>query len=86
MEIPKELKKIEVSFFHDERYIYNMKFFARDGQEFALSYGGFNGPGRVETVEFAENEHLLSCELDYMLPDHGCTEFIGVTWIKWVVK
>ena len=53
MAIPKELKKIDVIFFNDERYIYNIKFYARNGGEFSMRHGGDHGPGRVETVEFA---------------------------------
>jgi hypothetical protein len=53
MAIPKELKKIDVIFFNDERYIYNIKFYARNGGEFSVRHGGDHGPGRVETVEFA---------------------------------
>jgi len=84
MAIPKELKKIEVIFFIDERYLYNIIFYARDGSQISLTEGLINGPGRVETVEFAENEHLLSCELDTMLTEHGIMDVCGITWIKWV--
>jgi len=61
--IPKELKKIEVIFFSNETYLYNIKFYTRDGREISLTQGIAHGPSRVETVEFEENEHLLSCEL-----------------------
>lgn len=84
--LPRELKKVEVFFQNNEKYLYNIKFHARDGREISLRQGGENGPGRVETLEFAPNEHLLSCELDYQWPGHGCTDIVGVTWIKWVRK
>jgi len=84
MAIPKELKKIDVIFFHNESYIYNIKFYAKNGEEFSMRDGGNHGPGRVETVEFAHNQHLLSCEFDYSLNHHdGLTEITGITWIKW---
>ena len=84
--LPKELKKIEVIFFDHERYLQNIKFYAKDGSQFSLSQRPVNGPVRVETVEFAENEHLLSCEIDIMFPGHGHYDICGITWIKWQNK
>ena len=84
--IPKELKKIEVIFFSSENYLYNIKFYTRDGREISLTQGLAHGPGRVETVEFEENEHLLSCELYTRMPPHGILDIVGITWIKWVNK
>jgi hypothetical protein len=86
MALPKELKKIEVIFFDHERYLRNIKFYAKDGSQLFLSQRTCNGPVRVETVEFDENEHLLSCEIDTMLPSHGHYDICGITWIKWQNK
>lgn len=63
-----------------------MVFYARDGSQISLTQGMENGPGRVETVEFAENEHLLSCEIETMFPEHGMVNICGITWIKWQNK
>jgi hypothetical protein len=35
--IPKDLKKIEVIFCSNEHYLYNIKFYTRDGREISLT-------------------------------------------------
>ena len=62
MAISKKLKKIDVIFCENESYILDIKFYFRNGGESFMTQA-IEHQGRVETVEFAQNEHLLSVKI-----------------------
>ena len=63
MAISKKLKKIDVIFCENESYILDIKFYNRNGSESLMTQAIGHVQGRVETVEFAQNEHLLSVKI-----------------------
>jgi len=76
--LPADIKKIEVIFQLSEVFIFQIRFFCRDGSKFKIGGTDYWNAGRVETFNFADDEVLLGCEFD-----HTEKYTVGVTWIKW---
>ena len=77
--LDKPLQKIVTTVRKDERFLYSVEFFFKDGtRSNRMGAGHFGSTGRAETLTFLEGEELLAAELY-----HGAKHTLGVTWIKW---
>lgn len=84
VQVPRNVKRAEISFFRDERYVYNISFYTHDGKVIRLRENNAAfGPGRTEVVDLRADEVLLGCEIECGIPHHTNPDAYGVTWLIW---
>ena len=76
--LPKDIKRIEVQFQQSEAYIFQIRFFQRDGSQIKIGGSDIWNAGRTEVFTLESDEVLLGAEFD-----HTEKHTVGVTWIKW---